>query len=155
MKQNGNDAFHQEICAAIETRNDWSLLGLDSSSRFHIAVMAEPFLSYIFDGKKTVESRFSLHRIAPYEKVRQRDTIFLKSGAIIGCFTVAWVRYFDLTSVAIEKLIAEYGGAICADDSFWKQKKQKRYVTLMGIENLQKLSPLWIDKSDRRGWIAL
>lgn len=125
------------------------------AKRFHIAVMREPFLTYILEGKKTVESRFSLHRIAPYQRVEIGDIVLLKAGMIVGHFTVAWVKCFDLREYPIEMIQQQFGEAICGDAEFWRAKHTKRYATLIGISRLHKLKPLSIEKHDRRAWVAL
>ncbi|HEX8762549.1 MAG TPA: hypothetical protein VF733_02205 [Candidatus Saccharimonadales bacterium] len=117
--------------------------------------MNEPFLSYVFAGKKTVESRFSLHKIAPYQKVQPGDVVFMKAGPVVGYFTVAWVKYFDLGEYSIEKIRQEYGDTICGDDDFWKTKSTKKYATLIGISNIERLAPHKIEKRDRRAWVSL
>lgn len=128
---------------------------LAGSNRIHLAVMNEPFLKYVFEGKKTIESRFSLHKIAPYQKVQPGDAVFMKAGPVVGRFTVAWVKYFDLSEYPIEKLRQEYDDAICGDADFWKAKSTKRYVTLMGIQDVNRLPPMQIEKRDRRAWVSL
>src|SRR5882757_5711201 len=57
----------------------------------HLAVFVEPYLSFVLEGKKTVESRFSVNRHAPYEQVRSGDLIVLKksSGPICGVCRVS------------------------------------------------------------------
>ncbi len=122
---------------------------LATSTRIHLAIMNEPFLTYVFEGKKTVESRFSLHKIAPYKKVLPGDMVFMKAGSIVGRFTVAWVKYFDLNEYPIEEIERQYGSEICGDAGFWKTKRTKRYVTLLGIKNVERLTPLHIEKRDR------
>ena len=117
--------------------------------------MSEPYLSYVFEGKKTVESRFSLHKIAPYRKVKSGDIVFMKAGPIVGCFTVSWVKEFSLAEYPTEIIKKEYGDRICADDDFWRQKASKQYATLIGIEDVHRLTPVAITKHDRRGWITL
>ncbi len=139
---------------AAATLPDWRGLDL-SRQRAHIAIYREPFLSYVFAGKKTVESRFSLHRIVPYGQVTSGDVVFMKAGPIVGCFAVAWVKYVDLRDVPLEYLAAHYGKQICASSDFWQQKANKRYATLMGIRDVRRLSPVTIQKTDRRAWLAL
>ena len=60
----------------------------------HLVVMREPFLKYLLDGSKSVESRFSQHRIAPYGRVGTGDVLLLKrnGGPIMGICRVqsAW-----------------------------------------------------------------
>ena len=36
------------------------------NANLHLGVFAEPWLSYMLDGRKTIESRFGKNRIAPY-----------------------------------------------------------------------------------------
>lgn len=48
--------------------NDTSPAGL------HLAVFVEPYLGYILEGKKTVESRFGMRRSAPYGQVAAGDS---------------------------------------------------------------------------------
>jgi DNA-directed RNA polymerase alpha subunit len=47
---------------------------------FHLAVFIEPFLQYILDGSKTVESRFSSRRSAPYQRVNPDHVIAHLAG---------------------------------------------------------------------------
>src|SRR5688572_23664147 len=55
----------------------------------HLAVFVEPYLSYILDGSKTVESRFSTRPIAPHGRVHEGDVILMKpSGKPIA----GWCR---------------------------------------------------------------
>lgn len=125
------------------------------SKQIHVAVMHESFLTSVFEGKKTIESRFSLHKIPPYEKVQPGDMIFMKAGPIVGYFTATWVEYFDLQQYPIKDIQQQYGEAICEDDEFWKAKTTKRYVTLIGISDVHKTQPTIIEKRDRRAWITI
>ena len=45
----------------------------------HLAIFVEPYLTYVLDGKKTVESRFSINRSPPYKKVKSGDIVFVKT----------------------------------------------------------------------------
>ncbi len=143
-----------ELHDAAQTYPDWASLAVEHSS-LHIAIMAEPFLSYVFEGKKTVESRFSIHRIAPYGLVRPGDVVLMKAGSIIGSFTVRWVEFHDLSEKPIENIAAKYGDKICGDADFWLQKSDKNYATLVGIGDVRRLPSVIITKTDRRGWLTL
>lgn len=144
-----------ELQSAAKQLLDWKGVNLASVPNIHIAIMSEPFLSYVLEGKKTVESRFSLNRIAPYGKAHTDDIVFMKSGPIVGYFIVSWVKMFDLSEYPISEIAREYGTAICADEAFWKRKSDKRYVTLMGIKDVQALTPAKITKLDQRAWVSL
>ncbi len=144
-----------ELQSAIQNHKDWTKLDLAKAPNIHVAIMSEPFLTYVFSGKKTVESRFSLNKIAPYGKVKPGDIVFMKAGPIIGCFTVSWVKIFNLQEHPISEIAQEHGTAICGDEAFWKRKSTKRYATLMGIEDVQELTPAKVTKFDRRAWLTL
>src|ERR1700686_1163065 len=64
----------------------------------HLAVLVEPYLSLILDGKKTIESRFSTNRHAPFEQVQRGDVLILKrsSGPVEGLCTVSDAWFYQL-----------------------------------------------------------
>jgi hypothetical protein len=117
--------------------------------------MSEPFLSAVFDGQKTVESRFSVHRVAPYQRIEPKDIVLMKNGPLVGCFEVAWVQFFELEYHPIGRIITEHGTAIGADQTFWDHKASARYATVLGIARVKQLTPLSVSKTDRRTWLSL
>ena len=123
----------------------------------HLAVMSEPFLTYMLEGKKTIESRFSKHRIAPYKSIQTDDIVLLKksAGPIVAHFKAGKVEFVELNEAELQRIKAEYGMAICADDDFWRAKVDRRYATLIEVESLQEIKPFAIEKRDRRGWVKL
>lgn len=147
-------SIREELLNATRIYDDWRNLNLAKKS-MHVAITNEPFLSLILNGTKTIESRFSLHRIAPFNRVSPGSVVFLKAGAVVGCFTVGWVKYFDLVEVPIDRLRDLYGPQICGDTSFWNEKIGKRYATLIDIAKAHPLTPLTISKTDRRAWLSL
>src|SRR5688572_10035738 len=46
--------------------------------RIHLAVFIEPYLEFVLDGTKTVESRFSINRCVPFERANEGDIVLLK-----------------------------------------------------------------------------
>lgn len=144
-----------ELQTATQSHTDWTKLDLTKAPNIHVAVMSEPFLSYVFSGKKTVESRFSINKIAPYGKAQTGDIVFMKAGPIVGCFTISWVKTFDLQEYPITEIAKEFGIQIRGDEAFWRHKSAKHYATLMGITDTQRLTPIKITKLDRRAWMTL
>lgn len=130
---------------------------MDNHTNVHVAVMVEPFLSKIFEGTKTIESRFSKHRIAPYQKIKAGDLVLLKksSGPIVGSFVAKEVKFFTLNPQTLSEIEVKYGTAIGADQAFWKLQQSKRYATLITVSQLRKLSPTAFPKKDPRGWVVL
>lgn len=149
----------QQIATAAETRDDWKqlelLAGESATVGVHIACMIEPFLGYILEGKKTIESRFSKPLIAPYQRAAVGDVILLKAGPIVASFRTEWVEFIKLDEHERARLVRDHSKAICADDDFWEARADKRYATLLGISDVRRLTPLKVDKQDRRGWMVL
>lgn len=149
--------LHQ-IAAAAACYDDWKQLGLfagDSDIGVHIACMVEPFLGYVLDGRKTIESRFSKPLIPPYRCVAVGDIVLLKAGPIVASFRAASVEFIELNKYELARLIDDHSTAICADEQFWRARGDKRYATLLGISDVRRLTPVKVDKQDRRGWMML
>ena len=124
----------------------------------HIAIFIQPYLQYILEGQKTIESRFSINRCAPYKMVDKGDIILLKKsgGPIFGVCRVDKVWFYKLTSNLLRLIKTEFGDAMCINDSkFWESKKKSKYATLIQINNVQIVDPVYIQKRDRRGWVTI
>lgn len=136
-----------------------SLLGKAVIDRgIHLAILVEPYLQYIVEGRKTIESRFSRNKTAPWKRVRRGDVILLKrsGGPIVGYCEVSEVMYFQLDPGVLERIKDEHGREICAPDEFWKDKEKSSYATLLRIKNVIQLSTgIMLKKNDQRAWIVL
>ena len=57
----------------------------------HRAILAKGWIDPILEGAKTIESRFTKVRCAPYGKVNTGDLVYMKEcgGPVKGHFTVA------------------------------------------------------------------
>src|SRR5438105_96656 len=96
---NWHSAVADDLAEAVRENKFWKnyldcLNQENTSFAIHLAVFIEPFLQYILDGKKTIETRFSSVRCAPYERVRSGDIILLKrtGGPVVGICQIrnAW-----------------------------------------------------------------
>ncbi len=126
----------------------------------HLAVCNEPFLSLIYSGEKKIESRFSLKRISPFEKVHIGDIIILKKsgGPVTGVFVAGKVKYFNnLNNHIMKKIEVEYGRLICTSHSidFWKTRHNTKYASLIEVKKVKKLLPFLSEKKDRTAWTVL
>lgn len=139
----------------------WSAI-LDQAPRVHLAFLNDPFLGWILDGTKTVESRFSKVYGLPHGRIGARDVVLLKKsgGPIVGAFKVLRAEDYDRRAMGgtwdilrSQNLDAQ----IVADEVFWEARKDKKFATLIWIDQLRDLSPIDVDKSagDRRPWIIL
>ncbi|TCC39363.1 hypothetical protein E0H50_05345 [Kribbella sindirgiensis] len=147
----------QQFLETARSHEEWSAFVGESKRNVHLAVMIEPFLSYIFEGQKTIESRFSSHAIAPYRQIKVGDLVLLKrtGGPVVGAFIASSVEFVELHDRELDRLRRDYSTAICADEEFWQARSDKRYATLIGVNNPVELPPLPIAKADRRGWVPL
>lgn len=123
----------------------------------HLGIFTNPYLDLMLQGKKTIESRFSKNKIAPYQKIAPKDTVFIKEsgGPIVGFFTVKEVLFFDLKQIDIRDIKEKYNERILATEDFWRQKESSNYATLLKIENLTSIKPFKIDKKGMQTWIKL
>ncbi|MGH3799407.1 MAG: hypothetical protein ACRDTD_04590 [Pseudonocardiaceae bacterium] len=148
-----------ELHAATREHPEWTALATtldDPTVSVHLAVMLEPFLRYVLNGQKTVESRFSKNAIAPYGKVAPGDLVLMKAGPVVGSFRVASVEFGMLNGGELARLRHDYARTICADDDqFWQARADKRYATLVGVDDVRKLPQITVPKRDRRGWVVL
>ncbi len=123
----------------------------------HLGVFVEPFLEAIFDGRKTIESRFSIHRCAPFDCVLAGDVILLKrsGGPVVGVAFAGKARYYELNAKKLGDIREQFATKIYADDDgFWEARAEKRFATLIEIDGVSKIDTLEIDKRDRRGWVT-
>jgi len=130
----------------------------ESSNGLHLAVFIEPYLSFIFDGKKTIESRFNVGKNAPFEQVSIGDVVLLKrsGGPVCGMCLISDVWFYRLDPNSWRE-IEGYAAALCMDKSpFWEEKRRaSSFATLMRIEDTTKFPEIFLDKTDPRSWVVL
>jgi hypothetical protein len=130
----------------------------EASARMHLAVFHEPFLTLLLDGKKTIESRFSVNRVAPYASVARDDLILLKrsAGPVVGIALAGDPGFYQLDPGAWQTIRTRFAAAICApDERFWEQRARARYGTLIPVRATAAVTPFAVAKRDRRGWVVI
>ena len=144
------DKKYDELKAIIKQRN--------FTFGIHLAIFIEPYLQYIIEGKKTVESRFSVNRIVPFKRIFQGDLILLKksSGPVVGFCLVKEVWFYQLNPSTWNEIRNNFESALCAQDpQFWESRKHASYATLIKLGEFNPFSPIKFQKRDRRGWVIL
>ncbi len=124
----------------------------------HIAILRQPFFDMVLNGEKTIESRWSMNKCAPYGRVNSGDLIYLKESgkAVTATAKVKEVKYFELTPSLVEELRMKYGKEIGTDKfADWQSTLNKRYCTLIWIEDVTKIEPMIVKRSNGAGWIVL
>ena len=133
------------------------ILGDTLDNGIHLAVFVQPYLDFVLEGKKTIDSRFSVNRHAPFQQVNNGDLLILKesSGPICGVCVISHAWFYDLNPASWSD-IQKFASALCMDDShFWVKKRSACFATLMRLENVTRLRDISVQKVDPRGWVVL
>lgn len=123
----------------------------------HLAVVRQPFYDLILSGEKTIESRWSLNRCAPYQKVEAGDMIFFKlpGKSITATAQVEKVKFFELSPQLADKIKNEYGSQIAIDKfQNWEECRKKKFLTLIWLRDVKTISPCSFNKKGRAGWVC-
>lgn len=110
------------------------------------------YIEKILSEEKRIESRFSKNRITPYQNILPGDMVYMQEVGknVTATFKVKDVLFFECHSEAdIDKIRAQYGKDICADDDFWELKKNAKYATLIFVADPKTVEPFKVYKSDR------
>lgn len=134
-------------------------------NRRHLAIFSKVGFEEIISGRKTVETRFSKHKISPFGEVSAGDIVYMKvaGGEIAGQFLVKKVLFFEgLDKKDWEFIKSGYGKALSLgseeeDNRFFKQKEDARFGTIIFIDRVEQFitSPIKFTKSDRRAWVVM
>lgn len=129
----------------------------------HIAILrkakikkGDNLLEDILLGTKTIESRWYVNKIAPWNKVNPGDIVYFKESGrpVTVQATISKVlQYENLNQTAIHDIISNYGHQIAPSASpeswkLWAQKQQnKHYCILVFLSDVKKIDPFNIDKT--------
>lgn len=152
-----------ELRAAVSSDRTWEqVLGPPGrqlpACGVHLAVFVAPYLGYVLDGSKTVESRFSVNRCAPFGKVRAGDVLLLKrtGGPVVGLARARAVWSYHLDTATWREIRERFATALRAQDpTFWEQRRSAAYATLLLLGDVLEVTPVQWAKRDRRGWVVL
>lgn len=126
----------------------------------HVGIFTPDIAELVLNGKKTIESRFSKSKIAPFGVISSGDLVYIKPSGkdIIGQFRVNKVIFYDgLNKDDIKALKEQFGQKVAVSDKFWKEKEDSNYATLIFITEVTRFltSPIRFSKKDQRGWVVL
>lgn len=141
---------------SIEKDEFWGTYGHQAKNpTIHLAILSPTYLELILKLDKTIESRFSLYRRLPYERVNIGDVILLKqtSGPIRGIAYVDNVWFYKLENGTLDYIKERYGeGMRIQDEAFWLRCEQLSYATLIKLTHVKRISPIRFSKKDRNAW---
>lgn len=124
----------------------------------HIAILRQPFFDMVLSGEKTIESRWSMNKVAPYEKVSVGDDILLKETGkdVTATAIVKDVKYYELTPKIVEAIRLQYGKQIGTNKfKDWEATLHKKYCTLIWLSNVKNVAPIKVKRSNGAGWLIV
>lgn len=130
----------------------------------HVAIMSKEdgLLRKILDGGKTIESRWSMDKRAPFKAVFLGDTVYFKEvGKPVTVHAVVDQLLFfeDLKDDKIKELLDFYGDKLGVGAGYFKNIVGKRYCTLIFLKNIKREEkPFDIDKTgfgNMAAWITV
>ena len=124
----------------------------------HVAVMRQPFLDSVLEGHKTIESRMTMKRSAPFHHIEAGDVLLLKeaSGPIRGAAVVDSVMCAGpLTRCELSKLLVQYEKELCLTDSWIALKSEAKFLTLIWMRETTRLDATSLEKRDPRAWVTV
>ncbi len=125
---------------------------------FHLAILKNVYLNAILDGTKTIESRLTITKRAPFGQISPDDTILFKasSGPVSAVARVAAVKQFEnLDPRQIVEMKQKYNHQIQGTDPYWLEKADSRFALLVWLTDVQPIEPVYINKKDLRAWVVL
>ncbi len=128
----------------------------------HVAILRKAKISKndnlledILTGTKTVESRWYVNKVSPWNKIRKGDLVYFKETgrpvtAVAEVLKV--LQYENLSKEITKQIIENYGKQIAPNSnkkefqSWAKRESNKRYCILIFLKNVKKIQPFDIDK---------
>ena len=133
--------------------------------KYHLAILSPGWIELILDGSKTIESRFTKVRCAPFRKVHAGDIVYMKEsgGLVKGMFTAEKVETFEnLTDAQICDLFyKEYREQIFSSLSALMRRPPEKWLTAKHATLIHVRDPVAFDdplpfpKRDPRAWVVL
>ncbi len=125
---------------------------------YHLAILKKPYLDAILEGKKPVESRFTITKRSPFGQIFKGDKVFLKqsSGPVCATATVSAVKSFpNLTPTKVLDIKAQYNHLILGSDEHWQHFSRCNFGLLIWLTDVKSIEPVMISKKDWRAWVVL
>ena len=125
----------------------------------HVAVIQRTYADALLTGEKSIESRLSRNRCAPFGKINPGDRIYFKQSSgpyRLRAHVQAIESFSELTPVQIRRIRKTYNGQIGAPPHYWKRKRTARYATLIWLTNIKSITTgPDIPPLNGRGWLIL
>lgn len=123
----------------------------------HIVILKKWALEKIISLDKIIESRWSINKTTPYQKLKNGDLLYLKETGkeVTHTAVVKDVKYYKLSDDLIKELLFLYGKDIGVDQSYYLKVKNKKYCTLIWLGEIKNIEPFKVKKSYGSGWLVI
>lgn len=117
-----------------------------ASTRTHVALVRPEYVRAIIDGVKTIESRLSMHRRAPFGCVAPGDTLFVVATATGGPRMACVAHVSRVLSVeglsprGVVRLQRSYNQQIRGESAYWQSKRGAKYATLVWLNDVREVT---------------
>jgi hypothetical protein len=75
---------------------------------------------------------------------------------VVGIATISGAWHYSLDPESFSELRRDFAAALCAQDpGFWDDRAGASFATLMRLQNVRRISPVVVEKRDRRGWVIV
>ncbi len=133
-----------------------TLFSMPRKKTDHVAILGREknLIPKILSGQKTIESRWYVSRIAPWDRIHAGDTVYFKDSGqpVTARAKVGKVRqYSGLNREKIKPILGNYGEAIGVpkgESHRWlEQLGRKNYCILISLKDPKPIKPFRIDKT--------
>jgi ASC-1-like (ASCH) protein len=133
----------------------------------HIAIMKKDWklIPKIKNGTKIIESRWYLHKVAPWGKIKPNETIYFKNSGepvTLSAKVVKVLSFENLSPIRVQELLNEYGKEDGIEEKdipiFYERFKDKKYCLLIYLKEVKEVEPFNIDKTgfgSMSAWISV
>jgi len=130
---------------------------------YNTKAYGDDYIALMLQGSKTIDSKFSYRKTAPYQRLQPGDVIYLKesSGPIRGRVFVTQVVHdvLETPDEVLSYLAPQYKALGIKNEAHlmkvWEAQAEKRYVCQWHMDNPQVLhEPANIIKRDMRSWVV-
>jgi hypothetical protein len=111
----------------------------------------------LVDERKTIESRFSKNKNAPYQQISIGDKVYFKCSGVKSIGYYAFVKKVEFygSMDSISKL-KEYMNEICIDESYINERMDRNYLTLIWFDKIEECDIVYTpqNKGNRMSWFV-
>lgn len=121
----------------------------------HVAIMKKEwsFIEKIFNGQKTIESRWYKNKSRPWGTIKKSEIVYFKNSGepvSLKAEVKKAMQFSHLNSVKVREILNGYGKDIGIEKidaaKFFEKFRGKRYCILIFLKNPKKIRPFEINK---------